>query len=63
LVATDMIAKELKSKAGKRKAAQIPVGRIASAEEIAAGIVYLASDAAGHVTGHTLNINGGLLMS
>jgi glyoxylase-like metal-dependent hydrolase (beta-lactamase superfamily II) len=28
-----------------------------------AGVVYLASDAAGYVTGHTLNINGGLLMS
>jgi NAD(P)-dependent dehydrogenase (short-subunit alcohol dehydrogenase family) len=63
LVATGMIAKELKSKAGKRKAAQIPVGRIAAPDEIAAGVVYLTSDAAGYVTGHTLNINGGLLMS
>jgi len=63
LVATDMIAKELKSKAGKQKAAQIPVGRIAEPDEIAAGVVYLVSDAAGYVTGHTLNINGGLLMS
>lgn len=63
LVATDMIAKELKSKAGKQKAAQIPVGRIAEPHEIAAGVVYLVSDAAGYVTGHTLNINGGLLMS
>ena len=63
LVATDMIAKELKSRAGKRKAAQIPVGRIATPDEIAAGVVYLVSDAAGTVTGHTLNINGGLLMS
>ena len=63
LVATDMIRKELKSKAGKSKAAQIPVGRIAEPEEIAAGIVYLASEAAGYVTGQTLNINGGLLMS
>ncbi len=63
LVATGMIAKELKSKAGKRKAAQIPAGRIAAPDEIAAGVVYLASDAAGYVTGQTLNINGGLLMS
>jgi NAD(P)-dependent dehydrogenase (short-subunit alcohol dehydrogenase family) len=63
LVATGMIAKELKSKAGKRKAAQIPVGRISTPDEIAAGVVYLASDAAGTITGHTLNINGGLLMS
>jgi 3-oxoacyl-[acyl-carrier protein] reductase len=58
-----MISKELKSKAGKQKAAQIPTGRITRPDEIAAGVLYLASDAAASVTGHTLNINGGLLMS
>lgn len=63
LVATDMIRKELKSKAGKQKAAQIPVGRIAEPDEIAAGVVYLVSDGAAYVTGQTLNINGGMLMS
>jgi len=63
LVATDMIRKELKSKSGKEKAAQIPVGRIAEPEEIAAGVVYLVSDGAAYVTGQTLNINGGMLMS
>ena len=63
LVATDMIRKELKSKAGRQKAAQIPVGRIAEPEEIAAGVVYLVSDGAAYVTGQTLNINGGMLMS
>ena len=63
LVATGMIRKELKSKAGKAKAAQIPAGRIAEPDEIAAGVVYLASEDAGYVTGQTLNINGGMLMS
>ncbi len=63
LVATDMIRKELKSGAGKQKAAQIPVGRIAEPEEIAAGVVYLVSEGAAYVTGHTLNINGGMMMS
>ena len=63
LVATGMIRKELKSKAGKQKAAQIPVGRIAEPDEIAAAVVFLVSDKAGYVTGQTLNVNGGLLMS
>ncbi|HWX89732.1 MAG TPA: SDR family oxidoreductase [Rhizomicrobium sp.] len=63
LVATGMITKELQSKAGKQKAAQIPVGRIAEPSEIAAGVLYLASDGAAYITGQTLNINGGLLMS
>jgi acetoacetyl-CoA reductase/3-oxoacyl-[acyl-carrier protein] reductase len=63
LVATDMIAKELNSKAGKAKAAQIPVGRIAQPDEIAAGVVFLASHGAAYITGQTLNINGGMLMS
>jgi NAD(P)-dependent dehydrogenase (short-subunit alcohol dehydrogenase family) len=63
LVATDMIKKELNSKAGRQKAAQIPVGRIADPSEIAAGVLYLASDGAAYVTGQTLNINGGMLMS
>lgn len=40
----------------------VPVGRIASAEEIAAGVVYLASEEAGYVTGETLRINGGMYM-
>ncbi|HWX88813.1 MAG TPA: SDR family oxidoreductase [Rhizomicrobium sp.] len=63
LVATGMIAKELQSKTGKQKVAQIPVGRIAEPSEIAAGVLYLASDGAAYVTGQTLNINGGMLMS
>jgi NAD(P)-dependent dehydrogenase (short-subunit alcohol dehydrogenase family) len=63
LVATDMIRKELKSKTGKAKAAQIPVGRIAEPAEIAAGVVFLVSDGGSYVTGQTLNINGGMLMS
>ncbi len=40
----------------------VPVGRIGSAEEIAAGVVYLASQEAGYVTGHSLRINGGMYM-
>jgi 3-oxoacyl-[acyl-carrier protein] reductase len=40
----------------------VPLGRAASAMEIAAAIAYLASDEAGYITGHTLRINGGMYM-
>ena len=39
--------------------AKIPVGRLGKAEEIARGVLFLASDDAGFITGSTLSINGG----
>lgn len=42
--------------------ALIPLGRIGRGQEVAAGVVFLASEAAGYITGHVLNINGGLYM-
>lgn len=42
--------------------AQIPAGRMGSAEEIAAAAVYLASAEAAYVTGQTLHVNGGMAM-
>ena len=40
----------------------IPGGRMGTAEEIGAAVVYLASNEAAYVTGQTLNVNGGLAM-
>jgi 3-oxoacyl-[acyl-carrier protein] reductase len=40
----------------------IPAGRMGEGADIAAGVVYLASDEAAYVTGQTLHINGGMAM-
>ena len=42
--------------------ARIPAGRMGTPEEIAAGVLYLASPEAGYVTGATLHVNGGMAM-
>jgi 3-oxoacyl-[acyl-carrier protein] reductase len=42
--------------------AQVPAGRMGEPAEIAAAVLYLASDEAGYVTGATLHINGGMAM-
>lgn len=40
----------------------VPLGRLGRPEEIASAVVYLASPAAGYITGSTLHINGGMYM-
>jgi 3-oxoacyl-[acyl-carrier protein] reductase len=53
---TDPLSQELKDK----MKAMIPLGRFGQDREIAAAIVFLASDEAGYITGQVLGVNGGM---
>jgi len=60
LVATDMSQKELRTKSGREKVKNIPIGRIATPDEIANVVSFLCSDDANYITGQTINVNGGM---
>jgi 3-oxoacyl-[acyl-carrier protein] reductase len=53
---------ELNDKQREAILSTIPAGRLGTAQEVAGCAVFLASDAAAYVTGHTLNVNGGMAM-
>jgi 3-oxoacyl-[acyl-carrier protein] reductase len=55
---TSALSDELKQNALK----MIPLGRIGTPEEVANCVAFLASDEATYITGHVLNVNGGMLM-
>jgi 3-oxoacyl-[acyl-carrier protein] reductase len=61
LVETDM-TRAIADKAQGDWAAQIPLGRIGTPEDIAAAVCFLASDEASYITGHVLAVNGGMYM-
>jgi 3-oxoacyl-[acyl-carrier protein] reductase len=41
----------------------IPVGRMGTDRDVAGGVRFLVSEEAGYITGHVLNINGGMYMA
>jgi 3-oxoacyl-[acyl-carrier protein] reductase len=57
-VETDMAAAELEGEAGRRRRAESPLGRVATPEEIAAAVHYLASPEAELASGAVLDVNG-----
>ena len=56
---TDALADKVKEELKTR----IPLGRMGSARDVAAAIVFLASDEAGYITGHVLDVNGGMYLA
>jgi len=61
MVDTDM-TRAISAKAQVDWAAQIPLGRLGTGDDIAAAACYLASDEAAYITGHVLAVNGGMNM-
>jgi len=55
---TAVLSDEFKQNAIK----QIPLGRVGTPEDVANAVAFLASDDASYITGHVLNVNGGMLM-
>ena len=59
---TDM-TRELSGEQRETLLGQIPLGRLGSPEEVAAAVLFLASPAAGYITGETIHVNGGMYMA
>jgi 3-oxoacyl-[acyl-carrier protein] reductase len=55
---TEVLGDEFKQAAAK----QIPLGRVGLPADVASAVAFLASDEASYITGHVLNVNGGMLM-
>jgi len=61
-VDTEMAAASLVGEGRAKVEATIPLGRVASARDVAGPIVFLCSDLARHITGEVLNVNGGSVL-
>ena len=60
-IETEMVAR-IPDKVKEKIISQIPLGRFGRPEEVAHAVVFLASDDADYITGHVLNVNGGMYL-
>jgi 3-oxoacyl-(acyl-carrier-protein) reductase len=60
-IETDMVM-GIPDKVKEKILAQIPLARFGRPQEVARAVVYLASDEAAYITGHVLNVNGGMYL-
>ena len=60
-IETDMTA-NLKEQIRDQLKDNVPLKRLGTVEDVAYGVLFLASKEAGYITGHVLNINGGMYM-
>lgn len=60
-IATDM-TKELSEELKQKILSAVPLGRMGTAEDVAAAVKFLASEEASYITGHVLAVNGGMYM-
>lgn len=56
------MTEDLPEKAKEELLSHIPLKRMGKVEDVASGVLFLASREAGYITGHVLNINGGMYM-
>jgi 3-oxoacyl-[acyl-carrier protein] reductase len=56
---TDVLSTEVKEDLKKR----VPLGRMGTPADVTAAIIFLASDEAAYITGHVLDVNGGMYLS
>ncbi|MEK6760159.1 MAG: 3-oxoacyl-[acyl-carrier-protein] reductase [Deltaproteobacteria bacterium] len=56
---TEVLAPDVKEK----MLSQIPLSRFGGANDVAMGVLFLSSNASSYITGHVLNINGGMVMA
>lgn len=60
---TEMSAPAMADGGAREIAAQIPIGRVASARDVAGPVLFLCSDLARHITGEVMNVNGGAVLA